>query len=200
MRTRRALALAAALALWPGSAAAHLNSTGLGPLYDGAAHFVTSPGDLLSALSLALLAGLRGSESGKAALFSLPSAWLLAALAGATRPALDEPALAPALWLIALGGLLALDAKLSPRAVAALAAALGLYHGFLNGTGLGWSAPTLGALAGLAAAVFALCALASALVVALRTAWTRIAVRVAGSWIAASGLLWLGWAARARMG
>ena len=47
-----------------------------------------------------------------------------------------------------------------------------------------------------AAAVFALSAVASALVVAIRFEWGRIAVRVVGSWLAASGLLWLGWAAR----
>ena len=196
MRRRTTLALATIVALWPQAAHAHLNSTGMGPLYDGAVHFLTSPGDLLAVLALALFAGLRGAESGRTVLFVLPAGWLLGALAGASRPQLDEPALAPALWLIALGALLALDVKLSPRSVAALAAALGLYHGFLNGTGLGWSAPALGALVGLCASVFALCALASALAVALRAAWARIAVRVAGSWIAASGLLWLGWAAR----
>ena len=43
------------------AAEAHLNSTGMGPLYDGAAHFLTSPGDLLSVLALALFAGLRGA-------------------------------------------------------------------------------------------------------------------------------------------
>jgi hypothetical protein len=32
--------------------------------------------------------------------------------------------------------------------------------------------------------------------VQLRQPWTRIAVRVVGSWIAASGLLMLGWATR----
>jgi hypothetical protein len=32
--------------------------------------------------------------------------------------------------------------------------------------------------------------------VALRAPWTRIAVRVAGSWIAAIGLLLAGWALR----
>lgn len=51
---------------------------------------------------------------------------------------------------------------------------------------------------GLASAVFAVIALAAAVVVRLRAQWLRIAVRVAGSWIAASGLLMLGWAFRAR--
>jgi hypothetical protein len=37
-------------------------------------------------------------------------------------------------------------------------------------------------------------------VTSLRLAWGRIVVRVAGSWIAATGLLMLGWAVRGRMG
>ena len=52
------------------------------------------------------------------------------------------------------------------------------------------------ALIGLSFAVFALIALVSAFVVRLQAGWAKIAVRVAGSWIAASGLLMLGWAAR----
>jgi hypothetical protein len=52
-------------------------------------------------------------------------------------------------------------------------------------------------LAGIVAAVFVVVALAAALVVALRAPWSRIAVRVAGSWIAAAGLLLLGWTLRA---
>jgi len=43
------------------------------------------------------------------------------------------------------------------------------------------------------AMIFVLVALASAFVVSLKRPWTRIAVRVAGSWIFASGLLMLGW-------
>ncbi|MGH9885314.1 MAG: hypothetical protein ACREBE_07285, partial [bacterium] len=86
--------------------------------------------------------------------------------------------------------------KLSPRAVTAVAACVGLAHGFVNGSGVGRSAAALGALVGLTAAVFALVALAAALAVATRADWTRIALRVVGSWIAASGLLWLGWLLR----
>jgi len=51
-------------------------------------------------------------------------------------------------------------------------------------------------LLGIMAALFVLVTLASAFVVSLERPWARIAVRVAGSWIAASGLLLLGWAFR----
>jgi len=44
--------------------------------------------------------------------------------------------------------------------------------------------------------VFVLVALFAALATRLRTTAARIALRVAGSWIAAIGLLMLGWLAR----
>jgi hypothetical protein len=78
----------------------------------------------------------------------------------------------------------------------ALAALLGLYHGYLNCAGLGLSFTSAAALLGLIFAVFVLFALAAAFVVQLQASWARIAVRVAGSWIFASDLLLLGWAVR----
>lgn len=201
MSPRRAGPLAALAAfLCPLPAHAHLNSTGMGPLYDGALHFLTSPGDLLSALALALLAGMRGPEHGRRAMFALPGAWLCAGLVGSTLASVSETAVASALWLLLLGGLLAAGAKPSLAALTGLAACAGAYHGLLNGAGLGASLASGAALLGLAASVFALVALAAALVVAIRADWGRIAVRVIGSWIAASGLLWLGWALRSAAG
>jgi hypothetical protein len=49
---------------------------------------------------------------------------------------------------------------------------------------------------GLVGGIFILVALVAALVIRLRPPWARIVVRVAGSWIVATGLLLLGWAAR----
>ena len=43
-------------------AEAHLNSTGMGPFYDGLIHFLMSPEDIVPVLALALLAGLRGAS------------------------------------------------------------------------------------------------------------------------------------------
>ena len=43
-------------------AEAHLNSTGMGPFYDGLMHFLMSPEDIVPVLALALLAGLRGAQ------------------------------------------------------------------------------------------------------------------------------------------
>ena len=51
-------------------------------------------------------------------------------------------------------------------------------------------------LLGVALAVFVVVALFSSFVIPLRRQWTLIVVRIAGSWIAANGLLMLGWALR----
>ena len=59
-------------------------------------------------------------------------------------------------------------------------------------------AGTLGLL-GIMCIVFMVVALASAFVVSLRRPWMRIAIRVAGSWICASGLLMFGWMVKGRM-
>jgi urease accessory protein len=98
-----------------------------------------------------------------------------------------------ALSFLLLGGLVAADVRLSLRATTLVAAVLGLLHGYLNGAGMG--PPGVGAMAllGVAFMVFVLVALCAAFVIRLRWLWTRIAVRVVGSWIAASGLLALGW-------
>ena len=184
-----------ALASCPSRAEAHLVTTGLGPLYDGLLHFALTPEDLVPVLALALLAGLRGVTHGRRALFVLPAAWLLGGIIGLTVHGSVSPSWT-ALSFVLLGGLVALDARLPLGATTLLASLLGLGHGYLNGSAL--AQPGLGAvgLLGIAAAVFTLVALAASFVVTLRAVWARVVVRVAGSWIAAIGLLLIGWAMR----
>jgi hydrogenase/urease accessory protein HupE len=77
--------------------------------------------------------------------------------------------------------------------------AMGLMHGWLNGAGIAAAGREASGLAGITGAIFLLAAIVSARVVSLRQPWTRIAVRVAGSWIAAIGLLLLGWSLKGRL-
>ena len=87
---------------------------------------------------------------------------------------------------LVLGGLTAADRRLPATAVTALAAVLGLLHGWLNGAGIAEAGREALGLVGIVSAVFVVVALVAAFVIWLRPPWTRIAVRVAGSWIAAS--------------
>ncbi len=188
-----------AVATCPAPAEAHLNSTGMGPIYDGLMHFLMSPEDLIPVLALALLAGLRGAAYGRRALFVLPAAWLMGGLAGLAAATVNPSAVLTAATFLLLGGMVAMDAKLSLRTTTALAALLGLYNGYLNGAGMGQPGTAAVALLGLVFAVFVLIALAASLVVKLQAAWARIAVRVVGSWIVATGLLMLGWNLRGKL-
>lgn len=194
MRTRAVALLVAALGC--GTAEAHLNATGMGPLYDGLTHFLTSPEDLVPALALGLLAGLRGAPYGRRAMFALPAAWLLGSLVGLPAALASAGTLWASFWFLLLGGLVLADAKVSLRSMTTLSVLLGLSHGYLNGTGMGLSVTSIVAILGLAAAVFVLVVLVAALVAQLRAHWARIAVRVGGSWVAASGLFMLGWSMR----
>jgi urease accessory protein len=102
----------------------------------------------------------------------------------------------PALSLLILGMLVAADLRLPPPAVPALAVGLGLVHGLFNGVAMQQAGAGALGLLGILAALFVLVALVAAFVVSLHQQWTRIVVRVAGSWIAAIGLLMLGWTLR----
>lgn len=175
---------------------AHLVTTGLGPLYDGIGHFLTTPEDLVPAIALGLCAGLRGARAGRRVLFLLPAAWFVGGLLGQGAPWQTSFPVTTIFFLL-LGVLVASDFELPAGAVAALAIGLGLVAGFSNGPALAGAGPGTLGLVGITAAVFVVVALVSGLVVALERPWTRIAVRVAGSWIAAVGLLLLGWALRA---
>ena len=185
---RATLRLAALLALVPGAASAHLVTTGFGPVTDGAWHFVLSPEQFLPMAAFALLAGLRGPVHARRVMFILPVAWLIAVLVAIPLP-VGWAAVVMAGAFLLTGGFLAADIKLSPTAIAVFAILLGAISGGAYGAE-DWS---LLATLGAAFTIFVLMALVSSAVLSLRVGWGVIAVRVLGSWTAATGLLLAGW-------
>lgn len=194
---RRSITLAIALLslLLPVRAEAHLPTIGLGPVYDGIFHFLLSPEDLMPVIALSLLSGQRGASFGRRVLWIVPLAWFSGGMLGVLVGAARGSALTCISFLL-LGGLVAANARISLRLITALAAFLGFFHGYLNGTDISRFNDGAYALVGLALAVFAIVAIFTSFVIPLRQQWALIVVRVAGSWIAASGLLMLGWALR----
>jgi hydrogenase/urease accessory protein HupE len=186
---------AVAVVLAPSTAHAHLANSGLGPFYDGLLHFSMSPGEILPALALGLLAGRRGAASGRMAVLALAVAWLTGRMVDVPPVAAMAPAFVAAVTM-GLGALVALDPSLPRTGVTALAGGLGWLQGALFGVddviGGAGAVAMLGAY--LASLVVVL--LAAGQAASLRAPWARSAVRVAGSWIAAAGLLMLGWEIR----
>jgi urease accessory protein len=184
-----------AWALSSGNAEAHFVTTGLGPIYDGVAHFALTPEDIIPVAGLAVLAGLRGPAHGRWALFVLPAFWLVGGAAGmlVARPAND---FAAAMSLLLVGGLVAADAPLGLGAAATIVALIAAAHGYADGSGLPEGGGGFLMVLGMSAAVFVIFAIVTASLLPLRSPLARIAMRVSGSWIAASGLLLLGWSLR----
>jgi len=163
---------------------------------DGATLFVTNPAHVLMVVALGLLAGQRGPAPARALRAFLPIAWLCGGILGLTWPehgALRVP-LILSFGLVAV--LVVLDRRLERSVVVALSLAAGLMHGYAQGREMEGGGLTWPAVLGATTVVMVLATLLSALVLLLERPWTRIAVRVAGSWIVAIGLLMLGWLAR----
>lgn len=185
------LAAAFAQLFHPGEAEAHLVTTGMGPVYDGIGHLLMTPEDIVPAIAVALYAGLRGKVPGRHVLFLFPLAWLAGGIAGSTANN-DMTFQLPVVSFLLLGGLIAADLRLPDTVINALAVIVGIIHGFYNCIAMS-GGPGISGLAGIMATLFVLTAIVSAFVVSLSAAWTRIAIRVTGSWIAAVGFLMLGW-------
>jgi urease accessory protein len=187
--------LMAIVALWPARpAAAHLVSTRLGPFYDGAAHTLVSLEDVLSILALALLAGLGGPRHGRMALVWLAGGWLAGtaaalALGGAE---ISLPLLAAGTFL-AIGAAVAANLPTAPIVIGAAATIIGLARGALDGTAAVAAGGSWLAAAGGAAGALVLMALLLAMTVSVGRGRGAIVLRVAGSWLAAIGLLMAGW-------
>jgi urease accessory protein len=179
-------------------ARAHLVSTELGPFYDGAAHTLITPGDLLALTALAVLAALAGRAAGAALLVALTAAWAVGAAAGFGVAALDPalPLLAPVL-LLALGLLGALAVRVHAVALAAGGALVGLALGVVNGVAARVEDGVWLTVLGMVTGVFVAASILLGAGVALERMGWAVVLRVAASWIAAIGLLMLGWEIRA---
>lgn len=177
---------------------AHLMTTGFGPFYDGLTHLLVSPEYLLPMIALALLAGLHGPRFGRAVLFALPAAWLAGSVLGLLVAPRAPMPLATAIVTIGVGAMVAAGRRLPLALVGGLAVAVGVLAGALNGIELATVHSSPWAAAGAAPSLFVVVSLVTGQVASVRAAWARIAVQVAGSWIAAIGLFMLGWAVRVR--
>ncbi len=184
------------LIAYPSTAAAHLVTTGLGPFYDGALHLLLSPEDLLGLVAAIALAGLQGAKASRIAVVTLATTWFIFSLVSLNLTVgFDFPWL-NIISIIILGALVAVNPTLPPAVAALLAGLYGALHGLLNGSALAAMDSGLLSIVGVSVTVLIIGLLCSALIVSLKAAWTRIAIRVAGSWIAAVGMLMLGWMVR----
>jgi len=183
--------IAVCLLLSASSAFAHSAARGAADFYAGALHALTALEHLLPFLALGILAGQQGRKAEPVLLV-----FCLALAAGATAalwaPPLPYVGLLNMLSAIVFGGLVAASWSLPMVLCYGIATVFGLSHGFANGAGMiEQTKPYLFvpgvALAGLAVTAYGL--IVTDYLLRRKAGWIHIAVRVAGSWIAAIGIL-----------
>lgn len=172
---------------------AHLVGDAFSPFYGGLVHPLVSPQDVMALLGLGLLAGLGGPAAGRWLLITLPLAWM----AGMSfAPWCIVPELPAILLTILVGVLVAVGRPWSPVVVGVLALLVGIMHGVGNGQELTHVSRRFLATVGIISAVAMFSALLAGQVVMMRRPWMQVLLRVLGSWLAAIGLLMLGWSFR----
>jgi urease accessory protein len=200
IRLGRGLIAAAVLLAQGGAAEAHIVASRLGDLYAGALHPLTDLQDIILWGAMGVLGGTLGAARGRWLVLVFPLG-LLAGLAleqhfeiTSTGPTVDAGI------ILALGLLLATAVRIPTVALCALAFALALIRGIANATDLGPETDRLLFAAGLAGSGYAVITLVTALVLAFRGAdtgasisWRKITLQALGGWIAAIGLMMVGY-------
>jgi urease accessory protein len=198
---RKATAGAGVGAILCGTAAealAHSAARGIGDFYAGALHPLTSLEHILPFLAFGILAGQQGQKA-EPVLAAFAAALLAGAALSLWLPGTPWISVANLASSVAFGGLVALARPLPGALFYAIAVGFGLTHGFANGEGMAEGGKAYlfipgVALAGLVATAYGL--IATDWLLRRRTGWITIALRVAGSWIAAIGILVLAVGAR----
>lgn len=177
---------------------AHLIGTRFGDFYAGAFHPITDLNDVLLWLALGLLAGSQVERSRWLVLLfplGLASGFVLSTSAGI---ALGNNA-TNATLIGVLGLVLAAGTRLPAPLLGSIGFALGVTRGIANAAAVEATTNLTLFGAGLACAGYATITLLIALVMAFRraeagpaTAWRGIALRALGGWIAAIGLMMIG--------
>lgn len=176
-------------------ASAHLVSTRFGELYSGLMHPLTALQHLVPWLGLGLLGGLLGSHTSRWVLLAFPLSVGVGALLAGMLPAAAAINHLNLFSFVLLGVLVALATRLNRPTFIGLAVIVGLSHGFANGTADLDGVPLLLYASGVLLAAYIVIATATAMTHTLsqRTAWGTIAIRAAGSWIVAIGLVFSGY-------
>jgi urease accessory protein len=178
-------------------ASAHTIDNRFGDFYGGALHPLTALEHALPILALGLLAGQQGERAARWLVPVFPLALLIGAGLAAVAPPLSAMRLLNAVSFVVLGLLVAAGWRLPLPALIALGVVFGVSHGYENGRAMAPDTSIHLFILGVAAAGGLVTALVSAATIDLAARpWSRVAVRILGSWIAAIGIMTIGLAWR----
>jgi urease accessory protein len=185
------VAVAGIATLSPMPAFAH-PMQGVGDFYAGMLHPVVTIETALPIVALSLLAGQQRRETAIQLLAAFPVALIVGALLASLRDVPSSLGIVQLILTAGFGILVAFARRVPSWLLVALGAVLGISAGWANAAELVGPASRFRFIAGLAVVGLLLLVYGNGLVRNLKREWTQIAVRVAGSWIAAVSILVLG--------
>jgi urease accessory protein len=183
------------------TAQAHIVASRLGDFYAGALHPLTDLQDVILWVAMGVLAGSLGAARGRWLVLVFPFGLLAGLILGRVFGALSVGPATNAGMILALGLLLAAAARIPTALLCVIAFGLAVMRGAANAGDLGPETDRLLFAAGLACAGYAAITLIMALTLTFRRTdagpsleWRGIAIRAFGGWIAAIGLMMVGFA------
>lgn len=198
-RTRAGLALLVLAITSPTPADAHIIATRLGDFYAGAVHPATDLYDAILWLALGLLAGSLGADRSRWLVILFPLGLAMGFWLAMENGSFADGALSSAAWALVLGLMLAAGLRLPVTLLGLIGFALAVVRGMANAGGAGPETNVMLFAAGLVCSGYVVITLTMAIVVTFRradggerTAWRAIALRALGGWIAAIGLMMIG--------
>jgi urease accessory protein len=179
----------------PTGAEAHLVNTRLGDFYDGILHPLTGFDFALPWLALAILAAFQGKQRGRWLLLVFPLGLFSGVCLSLVLPHLGLVPILNVATFACVGLMLAMALVMPLPAFIALGAMVALLHGYENGQEMISAGDRFLFTAGVMAIGYIFVALVTGLATAFLDgagSWRRIALRAGGSWIAAVGIMVLG--------
>ena len=171
---------------------AHSVNKRFGDFYGGMLHPLTAVEHLFPMIGISLLAGQQGPQRAQRILVSFP----IGLLAGAIVANYQGPSLyvewVNRISFVVVGILVAASMRIPVSGLVAIALCFGFTHGYENTADISQTVAMRMFVPGVLTSGFALTAILAATAVTLSVPWQQTAVRVAGSWIAAMGLLTIG--------
>ncbi|MEL6302775.1 MAG: HupE/UreJ family protein [Pseudomonadota bacterium] len=178
-----------------GPAAAHSVSARFGEIYSGMLHPVTTLLHLVPWIAMGLLAGCLGPKEARRALVGFPASVAAGALVAPMLPELPWVSFVNMCSFIALGALVVVSRGISSTLFWTCLVVFGVSHGYANNDALlvGWGLARY--VLGLTIAAYVVITLVSAVSTQLlgQQVWGRVAIRAAGSWIVAIGVVFSGY-------
>jgi urease accessory protein len=180
---------------------AHIVASRLGDFYTGALHPLTDLQDIILWVAIGVLAGSLGASKGRWLVLAFPLGLLAGLVLVRTTGFVSAGPAADAGMILVLGLLLAAATRIPTAALCVIAFALAVMRGAANAGDVEPDTNRLLFAPGLACVGYVAITLTMAVTLAFRrpeagasVAWRGIAIRAFGGWIAAIGLMMVGFA------